>query len=93
MRARVDHAGIAHNDHIFGIAATGSMDERALLEVLVRLPDGLTEIYSHPATRRGLTSSMHDYRHTEELDALLSPRVRHAIDQLGLAPGGFSTPK
>lgn len=92
MRARLDHAGIAHNDHIFGIAATGGMDEQALLEALDRLPGGLTEIYSHPATRSGLTSSMHDYRHTEELAALLSPRVRRAIGELGLASGGFSTP-
>jgi hopanoid biosynthesis associated protein HpnK len=90
MRVRLDRAGLVHNDHIFGIAATGAMDEQALLKALDQLPGGLTEIYSHPATRRGLTPTMRDYRHTDELAALLSPRVRDAIGELGLVPGGFS---
>lgn len=90
MRNRLDRAGIAHNDHIFGISDSGAMDEHALLKALGRLPPGLTEIYGHPATRRGLTSTMRDYRHTDELSALLSPRVRDVIGELGLANGGFS---
>jgi hopanoid biosynthesis associated protein HpnK len=90
MCARLDHAGVAHNDHVVGIADTGAMDEQALLRALRQLPGGLTEIYAHPATRLGLTPAMHDYRHTEELAALLSPRVRGAIDALGLVPGGFA---
>ena len=47
------------------------MDERTLLAALARLPDGVTEIYSHPATQDGITRSMASYRPTEELDALL----------------------
>jgi hopanoid biosynthesis associated protein HpnK len=90
MRARLDHAGLAHNDHLFGIAATGAMDELAMLDVLAKLPGGVTEIYAHPATRCGLTSAMRNYRHTDELAALLSPRVRRAIDALGLEASGFS---
>ncbi|MDE2054847.1 MAG: hopanoid biosynthesis-associated protein HpnK [Xanthomonadaceae bacterium] len=91
MRARLDRAGLAHNDHIFGISETGAMDEPALLKALSRLPGGVTEIYSHPATRRGLTPAMSGYRHTDELAALTSPRVRDAIGGLGLVPGGFSS--
>lgn len=90
MRARLDRAGLEHNDHIFGIAETGAMDESALLKILGRLPAGLTEIYGHPATRRGLTPAMRDYHHTDELAALLSPRVRDAIAELGLVPRGFA---
>jgi hopanoid biosynthesis associated protein HpnK len=86
MRARLDHAGLAHNDHIFGMAATGAMDEHTLLNVLERLPSGLTEIYAHPATRHHLTPAMRDYRHSDELAALLSPRVQDAIARLGVMP-------
>lgn len=92
MGMRLDRAGLLHNDRIFGIAATGAMDEQALLGILDRLAGGLTEIYAHPATRRGLTSGMRDYRHTDELAALLSPRVRDAVAGLGLVPRGFVTP-
>ncbi|HEX7325035.1 MAG TPA: hopanoid biosynthesis-associated protein HpnK [Rhodanobacteraceae bacterium] len=90
MRWRLDRAGFAHNDHIFGIADTGAMDEHALLRTLARLPAGLTEIYAHPATRCGLTPGMCTYRHTDELAALLSPRVRDAIAALGVRRGGFA---
>ncbi len=90
MRLRLDRAGIAHNDRICGIAETGAMDERALLAALARLPDGVTEIYSHPATQEGITRSMASYRPTDELEALLSPRVREAVDSLGVKRGGFS---
>ncbi|MFY9658269.1 MAG: hopanoid biosynthesis-associated protein HpnK [Methylocystis sp.] len=90
MRLRLDRAGIAHNDRICGIAETGAMDERALLAALARLPDGVTEIYSHPATQEGITRSMASYRPTDELEALLSPCVREAVDSLGVKRGGFS---
>lgn len=91
MRKRLDRAGIAHNDHIFGISGTGAMDEHALLSALDHLPDGLTEIYGHPATRGSITPAMSHYRHADELEALLSPNVREAIRKLELAHGGFSS--
>jgi chitin disaccharide deacetylase len=90
MRRRLDRAKIAHNDGIYGMDETGAMDEKALLAVLSRLPSGVTEIYSHPATQKGITPSMASYRPTDELAALLSPRVRTAMDILGVKRGGFS---
>jgi hopanoid biosynthesis associated protein HpnK len=49
VRDRLDHAGIAHNDYVVGIAKTGQMTEGVLLDELARLPDGVGEIYCHPA--------------------------------------------
>lgn len=89
MRRRLDQAKIAHNNRICGMDETGAMDEKALLAALRRLPAGVTEIYSHPATQRGITSSMASYRPTDELAALLSPEVRTAMDGLGVKRGGF----
>ena len=91
MRWRLRAAGVASNDQVFGLAGTGAMDETRLLGILQRLPEGFTEIYLHPATRNGLTPAMQAYRHREELDALLSPRVRETIDASGAATGGFRT--
>ena len=91
MKKRLDDAGIFHNDRVAGIAATGHMDEAALLAVLARAPEGVLEIYSHPATQGGpLTPSMRDYRHADELAALCSPRVARAIESTGAMHGGFA---
>ncbi len=91
MRRRLDAAGVERNDHVFGIAASGRMDEAALLAILSRLPEGATEIYLHPGTRAGaaIARSMAGYRHTDELAGLLSPRVAAAMALCGASRGGF----
>jgi chitin disaccharide deacetylase len=92
MRARLARAGIVHNDWVAGIAASGRMDEAALLALLARPCDGVLEIYSHPAMRdvAPITASMRDYRHADELAALCSPRVAQAIAATGAMHGGFA---
>ena len=59
------------------------------LAALARLPPGITEIYLHPATVSGsaIAASMNDYRHADELAALLSPRVRVAA--AAIERGGY----
>ena len=91
MRRRLRAARMLHNDSIFGVAASGAMDEETLLAVLARLPAGLTEIYLHPATLSGsaIAASMSGYRHADELAALLSPRVRMAVEATGVERGGY----
>jgi hopanoid biosynthesis associated protein HpnK len=97
-RKRLATAGIAHNDYVVGMAQTGRFDEAAWLAALAdiaRDKSGVGEIYCHPAMagETPLTASMRDYRHVDELNALLSPRVRHALDVAqarGVALGGFS---
>ncbi|MGC1547017.1 MAG: hopanoid biosynthesis-associated protein HpnK [Rhodanobacter sp.] len=92
MRRRINQAGMVYNDHVFGIRHSGGMDEATLLDILQRLPQGLSEIYLHPATHGGLVTSMADYRHADELAALLSPRVRAAIVERYRLCRGFSDP-
>ena len=79
MQWRLDRAGLLYNDQVYGLAHSGAMDETTLLAVVANMPTGLSEIYLHPATQRGLTPSMQRYRHDDELAALLSPRVHAAI--------------
>jgi chitin disaccharide deacetylase len=91
MRRRLRMAGIAHNDYVFGMSDSGSMDEARLLEILGKLSEGVTEIYLHPAVESGaaIAASMGGYRHADELAALLSPRVRAAVAASGAQTGGF----
>lgn len=80
MRRRLDKAGVGHNEQIFGLTATGAMDESRMIECIRQLGDGVTEIYCHPASRQEITEAMANYRHVEEFSALLSPRVSAAIE-------------
>ncbi len=90
MKWRLRRAGIAYADRVFGIARSGRMDEVAWLEILARLPDGVTEVYAHPAaTEEPIVPTMRDYRHADELAALRSPRVRAAIQAAGARLGGY----
>ncbi len=78
MRRRLQRAGIATNDAVFGLNDTGKMDEQRILEIVERMPPGLSELYVHPASR------IAGYARSEELDALLSARVREAIARQGI---------
>ncbi|HEY4968679.1 MAG TPA: hopanoid biosynthesis-associated protein HpnK [Steroidobacteraceae bacterium] len=92
MKRRLHAARMPHNDRLFGVAASGGMDEAKLLTILGRLPPGITEIYLHPAVQSGpvIAESMTRYRHADELAALLSPRVRAAIAAGGFGYGGYT---
>lgn len=84
-RRRFEAAGLKTNDALFGLFETGAMDEAAWLRVAGRLPEGVSEVYCHPATATSgvLADEMPGYRHADELAALLSPRVREAIERAG----------
>jgi hopanoid biosynthesis associated protein HpnK len=96
LQRKLAAAGIAHNDMLAGIAQSGRFDERALLEALSTLPEhGIAEVYLHPALDSGarIAPSMRGYRHADEFAALVSPRVRTALEGLrerGVLIGGYS---
>jgi hopanoid biosynthesis associated protein HpnK len=81
LRRRLRGAGLYANDHVFGVAWSGGMVEERVLRLIAHLPDGVSEIYFHPATEPSplLAAAMPGYRHTEELAALLSLAVRRQI--------------
>ena len=54
------------------------------------LPDGLSEIYLHPATRDDYPGHGPAYRHTAELAALLDPRVAEQIAAADIRLGPFA---
>jgi hopanoid biosynthesis associated protein HpnK len=92
LRRRLRRAGLRTNDHIFGLAWSGGMVEARILGLLPHLPDGVSEIYFHPATERtpSLVAAMPSYRHPEELAALVSPLVRGLIAEAGIRLVSYS---
>jgi hopanoid biosynthesis associated protein HpnK len=92
LRRRLKRAGLAANDHVFGIAWSGAMTEDRILALLPCLPDGVSEIYLHPAAELtpALRAEMPGYRPTEELAALVSPLVRRRVEELGIRLTGYA---
>ena len=90
LRRRVRRAGLVAPDQVFGLAWSGALHEERLCGVLRNLPDGISEVYAHPATRDGYAAATPGYRHAAELAALLSPAVRRLAEAAGARRGGFS---
>ena len=73
LRARVRRAGLQCPDQVFGIKWSGHMTYSRVERLLRHLPEGVSEIYFHPATHRDetLRALMPGYEHEAELRALL----------------------
>jgi hopanoid biosynthesis associated protein HpnK len=86
VKRRLLRAGFAVNDYLFGIYDCGRMDLDLLLSLIRNLPDGVSEIHCHPATRRcpEIDRTMPTYGHESELSALTAPSLRAAIDAAGV---------
>jgi hopanoid biosynthesis associated protein HpnK len=88
LAARFRRAGIAAPDQVFGLAWSGAMDASRLAGVLTHLPDGLSEIYMHPATG-AYPGSAPGYEYRAEMAALTDPRMAGLIAQGNIRLGGF----
>jgi hopanoid biosynthesis associated protein HpnK len=67
LRAR----GIKHTQRVFGLLQNARVDEAYVTKLLPLLPQGDSELYSHP--------SLDEFKN--EFDALVSPRVKELIAQ------------
>lgn len=88
LRARLRRAGLACNDHVFGLAWTGSVTEERVLRLIPHLPEGLSELFCHPATTVD-ASTPPGFRPTEELRALTSPAVSRRLAEHEIRLVGF----
>ena len=73
-RGAVEQRGLKHTQRVFGLLQDSRVDEDFILKLLPRLPAGDSELYSHP--------SLDEFKH--EFDALISPRVKQRIEELGI---------
>ena len=90
MRRQLRAAGILAPDNVFGLAWSGHMTKDRLLGLVHHLPEGLSEIYLHPATGGDFPGAAPTYRYRDELAALLSPELTQALRDAGVRRGGFA---
>jgi hopanoid biosynthesis associated protein HpnK len=90
LRAKYARAGLLVPNQVFGLAWSGAMTETRLAGLLQHLPDGLSEIYLHPATSNGFEGAAPGYRYVDEFAALTAPSVLAAARRAGAKLGGFA---
>jgi hopanoid biosynthesis associated protein HpnK len=88
LRRRFARAGIKAPDQVFGLAWSGALTRERLAGLITHLPDGLTEIYTHPATGP-YPGAAPGYRYAEELAALTDPGMKSLISRGDIRLGGF----
>jgi hopanoid biosynthesis associated protein HpnK len=89
LRRRLRAKGILVPDAVFGLAWSGAMTAPRLRAILKALPEGLSEIYMHPATGP-YEGSAPGYRYAEELMALTDPSVLELVNGAEARRGGFA---
>jgi hopanoid biosynthesis associated protein HpnK len=87
MRRKLRAAGLISNDIMLGLADSGRMTRARMLGYIAALPEGDSELYCHPATRRwpGPFAPRADYLCVEEYQALVDPDVVAAVRASGAA--------
>jgi len=88
IAGRLRRAGLTVPDAVFGLGWSGAVTGVRLRGIIDRLPDGLCEIYLHPATRTYGGSGI-GYDHAGELAGLIDPQSRRALERQGALLGSF----
>jgi hopanoid biosynthesis associated protein HpnK len=82
-----ERAGIASADYFCGIAQTGVLSKKGILQLLASLPQGTTELMCHPgyadADLRKSATRLQQSRQTE-LEILTDKEIRKKIAALGI---------
>jgi hopanoid biosynthesis associated protein HpnK len=89
LKRRLDAAGIRRNDWIFGLAESGVMVSERVLRYLEHLPEGVSELYLHPATQRPAAYPAH-YRSRGEFEALIDPAAARVLARNGIKTMPFA---
>lgn len=88
LRARAARRGLRAPDVMLGHSWSGHFTPARLRAVLPLVPQGVTELYFHPAARDGFGRGGTGYRHKAELAALTDPAVIEAVS--GTPRGGYT---
>lgn len=89
-RDRIRRAGFGMPDRVAGLAWSGGMDTRRMAALIAGLPDGVTELYTHPAISDNFPGSAVGYRYRDEFEALISSQARAAVESKAVTLGGYA---
>jgi len=90
LRRRLRRHGLAAPAQMFGLAWSGAMNEPRLAGLLDALPDGVTEIYSHPAVTQAFAGAAPSCDYVGDLAALVAPAVVERVRAMNLRTGGYA---
>jgi len=88
LRRRLAAANLLVAQRTFGLRWSGQMTRARLAGIVRHLPEGVSEIYLHPATGP-YPGAARGYRYAEELQALTAPEVIAACRDPSLRLGGY----
>jgi len=89
LRRRLATAHLLVAEHTFGLRWSGRMTAARLAALVRHMPEGVSEIYLHPATA-AYPGAARGYRYAEELQALTAPQVIASCREASLRLGGFA---
>lgn len=74
-KRNADRAGLKYPGHFFGMLAGGNLNVKLVGNILESLPDGVSEIMTHPGMRNDLLAKNFawEYHWEDELNAFLNP--------------------
>ena len=88
---RLAGTGIAYADRVYGLFQTGRVSEPYLLSLLPRIRGARAELYAHPALPEpGEPLNGPPASGPRELAALVSPRVREALEANGVKTATYA---
>jgi chitin disaccharide deacetylase len=90
LRRRLRKAGADVPDQVYGVTWSGAMTPARVADIVSSLPEGLSELYLHPATSNNFAEHTPGYLHAEELAALTDPAVRAILDAAGIRLARFA---
>jgi hopanoid biosynthesis associated protein HpnK len=88
IAGQLRRAGFTVPDAVFGLGWSGAMTGTRLRGVIGRLPEGLSEIYLHPAVA-GYGGGAPGYDHQGELAGLIDPASRIVLERGGVRLSRF----
>ena len=92
MKKQCETNNIKFNDTIYGLNDSGHMNIDTLIRIIPHIPDGITEIYTHPATEKwdDIDPAAKDYEFEAEYKALIHARTKRTIEKFNIELSGFN---
>jgi len=92
MQKKLKTHNLIQNERVYGLYDSGHMNINKVIRIISHLPDGLSELYTHPATRpwHGIERGVDKYEFESEYNALIHPRVKRTIEKFSIELTGFN---
>lgn len=93
MKKKCIKNNINFNDTIYGLHDSGHMNIEKLIRIIPHITNGITEIYTHPATKNNHSgdSESNKYEFEAEYKALIHARTKRTIDKFNIELSSFNS--